>query len=66
MKIGEVEVRKVPPRVAACQKDHPNHPFAVVNYNGTLNCGECFANELLDTSGGRELLGNLLAGLIKD
>jgi hypothetical protein len=66
MKIGEVEVRKVPPRVVACQKEHPDQRFAVVNYNGTLTCGECFANELLDTPDGLELLGQLLAGLVRE
>ena len=65
MKIGEVELK----RIAASESIRchtPHHPLAVAYFNDTADCGACLAAELLENQNARELLGNLLAGLIKN
>jgi len=64
MTISEVEVKKLNSNETPCGK-HSIRVAAVVEYNGIPCCGECFANELLDTPDGRSILGNVLAGLVK-
>jgi hypothetical protein len=66
MKIGEVEVGRIPAgEEVRCHATH-HHRFAVAYFNGTPDCGECLADELLSAADGREIVGRLLAGLIKE
>jgi hypothetical protein len=65
MRIGEVEVRKIPDgEEVLCQGEAPGH--AIVYFNNTPYCAECFGAELLNGDNNRQLVGHLLAGLIKD
>lgn len=67
MKFGEVEVKRTSGRDVLCDKDSvPHHASSVAFYNGKPLCGQCFIRELLNVPDAQELLGQLLASLIRD
>ncbi len=65
MKIGDIEIKKIPAgENIRCQGGIPGK--ALVYYNGTAFCAECLGTKFLQGLNSRELVGYLLAGLIKD
>jgi hypothetical protein len=65
MRIGEVELKGIPEgENIRCHAQHRGP--AVAYFNGNACCAECFGAELLFGDNNRELIGYLLAGLIKE
>lgn len=65
MKIGEVEVKRIPfGEDIRCQGGIPGK--ALVYFNGTPYCAECFGTEILEGQNGRELIGYFCAKLVEE
>jgi hypothetical protein len=65
MKIGDIEIKKIPAgENIRCQGGIPGQ--AIVYFDGTPYCVECLGTECLEGLHSRELVGHLLASLIRE